>query len=249
MKQDPKLPEYNFIPNTLSQKEKNQNWELMWNGKDMDSWLFYDGERFIKESPQWRIETLKNKKNILNVLALNPENKPNVNLVKKNPYPYFEFSFAFFSKTKVNSGVKYYYQPKLNQGYEYQILLFQSKDEASQLKPSHKMASIYDLFKTSTYITTHQAGKKEYPMKYYLRPRKNWNYGKIVCRPDGTIEHWINNFKVVSINRHSKEFKQAFAKSKYRDKKKMLAFKEGYLLLQSYNNKIMYHSLKLRPLK
>ena len=243
---DPNLPEYNFVPNTLTEREKNQNWELMWNGKNMDSWLFHDGKRFIKKSRQWEIVTLKNGSH---ALAQKSGNGPKINLLKKNPYPYFEFSFAFFSKKKANSGVMYYYQPKFNQGYEYQILLFSSKEEKKKLKASHKIASIYDLFETGSYLTSHLPNKKEYPMKYYLRPRENWNYGKVVCRADGTIEHWINNFKVVSINRNSKKFKKAFDESKYQDTKEMLTFKKGYFLLQNKNDNVMYHSLKLRPLK
>ena len=246
------IPQYNFIPNTLTFKEKEQGWTLFWNGKDFDQWQHYDGKNFIENEKQWEIKTISEKKSY-NILMLDPEKnqsntiKKRANLIKKNPYRYFEFSFAFSSiKPSFNSGVKYFYQPEKNLGYEYQICLPMNHRQARKL--AHKVSALYDIFGPRNLSLTRD--KWDFPINYYvLPPVKMWNYGAIVSRSNGTIEHWLNGFKMVSFKRESKKFKEAFNLSKFKTHKNMISWQKGYILLQHHGDPIIYHSLKIRKLE
>ena len=82
-------------------------------------------------------------------------------------------------------------------------------DERHSLVPSReKMATepcplYYDLIKADK-------------QSRFVRPIGEWNKGRIVVRPDNTVEHYINGLKVVEYTRGSEAYRELVADSKYK---------------------------------
>jgi hypothetical protein len=67
--------------------------------------------------------------------------------------------------------------------------------------------------------------------------------------PDNTVQHWLNDFKVVEYNRGDNIYKALVARSKYKDFDGFGLSETGHLLLQDHGDEVHFKSLKVRKLK
>ncbi len=116
----------------------------------------------------------------------------------------FELKFDFMYTKGANSGVKYGIGnngPGL--GLEYQVLDDKVHPDAKQgVVGNRTMASLYDL------IPADKEGR-------FSKGANEWNRGRIVVCPDGTVQHWLNGRKVVEYERGGNIYKALVARSKY----------------------------------
>ena len=75
-----------------------------------------------------------------------------------------------------------------------------------------------------------------------------WNLGRIVVHPDGTVQHFLNNHKVVEYVRGSQAFKDLVAESKFKGFDGFGLSDKGYLLLQDHGDNVSFRSLKVKVL-
>ena len=120
----------------------------------------------------------------------------------KVKYSDFEFAFDFRLTAAGNSGVKYFYDEKLDKGTceEYQILDNAHPDSTKGRDGNRKAASLYDLIPAKA--------------DSILKPLGEWNSGRVVSRGK-KVEHWLNGVKVLEYERGSKAFREAVNASKY----------------------------------
>jgi hypothetical protein len=76
----------------------------------------------------------------------------------------------------------------------------------------------------------------------------DWNQGRIVVRPDNTVQHWLNGFKVVEYERKSNIFKALVARSKYEKWEGFGMNDRGPVLLQDHGDQVSFRSIKIRTL-
>jgi hypothetical protein len=152
-------------------------------------------------------------------------------IVTEKQYHDFILEFEFKVAPKTNSGVKYRWGRYGNQriGIEYQV----ADATASDTKGKHGIGSLYDLFAPSP------NGKS--------RPTGEWNTAKIIAQGD-RIEHWLNGEKVVSVTVGSPEWKDALAKSKFKEQADF-GTKPGPILLQDHGTEVWYRNLRIQELK
>lgn len=211
-------------PNTLTKKEKNQGWILLFDGKTSNGWLNSNGQPFPEKG--WEI-----KDGILKLY----ENAKAGDIVTVDEYSDFDFSVDFRMSSTCNSGIKYFYCNYLtggSLGMEYQLLDDVLSDDNK--KANHLCGSLYDIFPSNETL------KK-------MNKIGEWNIARIVSNGKH-VEHWLNGIKVVEFDRGSEAYLAAVAKSKYKTEPVFGTVEKGRILLQDHNHEISFRNIKIRKL-
>ncbi|OIR00729.1 hypothetical protein GALL_172540 [mine drainage metagenome] len=226
----------NFLPNNISQQEKNNGVQLLWDGKTTKGWRGAYKDHFPDKG--WEI-----KDGVLSVLGAEGHEAANGgDIVTDKEYSAFILQFDFKLTPGANSGVKYFVTESEHNtgsaiGLEYQIL-----DDA--LHPDAKLGSIGNRTLGSLYDLI--------PPIKEPRARKKigeWNKGMLIVRPDGTVEHWLNGWKMLDYKRGSQYFYALVAKSKYEHWPNFGMAEKGHILLQDHGNFVSFRSIKIIELK
>ena len=217
--------------NTLSPKEKQQGWQLLFDGKTTKGWKGVDSNEFPVEG--WKVVD-----GILTSVANNPDTPvKGIDIITANKYSAFDFQFEFNFAEGANSGVKYFIGnggPSI--GLEYQILDDQRHPDAKQGVVGNRcLAALYDL------IPIDNQGLA-------AKPAGEWNTGRIIVYPDNRVEHWLNGKKVLDYVRGSGIYKALVARSKYAGYEEFGMVKETPILLQYHGDQVRFRSLKIKKL-
>lgn len=218
------IPQVNLIANTLSDYEKKEGWKLLFDGKSLDGWRGALNTKLPDKG--WLFKD--------GIVSVVPKGGGG-DIVTIDQYDNFEITFDFKLTEGANSGVKYYVSEN---GYgagalglEFQILDDLRHPDAKKGHDGNRtIGSLYDL--------------KPAPVK---RPNAigEWNTGKIKAK-NNRIEHWLNGFKILEIERGSKEYLDLVAQSKYKDFKNFGMAPEGQILLQDHGDEVSYRNIKIR---
>ena len=226
----------NLLPNQLSESERADGWSLLWDGKTTQGWRSVFGTAFPENG--WKIED-----NALKVIPTDGSETGNDIVTTQQFGPAFDFRFEFLFTEGTNSGVKYFvdeqYKPggKSGIGLEYQILDDARHPDAKQgVVGNRTMGSLYDLIPSLKFEwAAARIGK--------------WNQGRIVAYPDGRVEHYLNNLKIVEYQRGTPIYKALVARSKYGQWDGFGMAKTGPILLQDHGNAVAFRSLRFKELK
>lgn len=220
----------NLIPNNICTEEKEQGYELLFDGTSTAGWKSTKSEEFPKKS--WSVQ-----KGELVVNGKDAE-KGGGDIITRKEFGPFELKFDFKITEGANSGVKYGLGnngPGL--GLEYQILDDDKHPDAKMgVVGNRTLASLYDLI----------PGEKE--GRFVNKPGE-WNQGRIVSMADGTVQHWLNGRKVVEYKRGGPIYRALVARSKYAEYKDFGTSKKGPILLQEHADNVFFRSLKIKELK
>ena len=226
----------NFIANDVSDIEKKQGYQLLWDGKTTAGWRGAYKESFPAKG--WEI-----KEGELHVLkSTGGEATNGGDIVTTAEYGAFVLQFDFKISDSANSGVKYFVTEKENNqgsaiGLEYQILDDDKHPDAKLGSIGNRtMASLYDLIPS----IKHPNAKKAIG---------EWNKGMVVVYPDNHIEHWLNGIKVLEYQRGTPYFYALVARSKYEKWPNFGMAEKGHILLQDHGTHVVFRSIKIKELK
>jgi len=241
--------------NTLTAQEQAEGFELLFDGKNLPADTFVGCKEKCERFPQkgWFVKdgclTMRPVNGISNGkwFPLPPEDQKlggggDICTVRK--YRDFDFRFDFRLTEAANSGVKYFFDEKLNKGTceEYQVLDEAHPDSTKGKDGNRRVAALYDLIPANA--------------EKVVRPLGQWNSGRVVSKGN-TVEHWLNGVKVLSYERGSDAFRAAVRTSKYATWGKDADGKpqpwgelpEGRLLLQDHSDStVSFCNLKVKAL-
>jgi hypothetical protein len=226
----------NFVPNYLSDYEKQHGWKLLFDGKSSAGWRSAKGGAFPANG--WKTDG-----GTMTILASEGKEAANVgDIVTNDQFKAFDLSFEFKLTPGANSGVKYFVTlDEKTQGsaigLEYQVL-----DDA--LHPDAKLGRDGD----RTLASLYDLKRAEHPPRF-IHPIGEWNVGRVVVYPDNRVEHYLNGAKVLEYTRGSKEFLDLVAISKYKVWPNFGMAPQGHILLQDHGNLVSFRSIKIKQLK
>lgn len=213
--------------NILTQKEKQQGWKLLFDGKTLNGW------RTFKNQPgSWKVND-----GIL--CSERSEENTHADLITNDTFDNFELSIDWKISPKGNSGIMYMvtedYDAAYESGPEYQLI----DDDGF---PEH----IEDWQKTGA-----NYGMQPPAIKAANKPGE-WNH-TIINVNKGHVEHWLNGKKIVEYNLGSDTWKKQKAAGKWKDDAGYGASKTGHIALQSAhseidNTYICFKNIKIKSL-
>ena len=210
--------------NTLSFKEAENGWVLLFDGKSTAGWTTPDGQPV---PAGWVVKA--------GTLTAEKGAKGG-DIISANSYANFELQLDYNVEPGGNSGVKYFYTTyerggKL--GMEYQLL--DDKLAEDNKKENHLTGSLYDV------LPPNAALKK-------LPAAGQWHTIRIVAKGQ-RVEHWLDGTKILEFTRGSAPFTAVVAQSKFRQA--VPAFgtvAQGRLLLQEHGATVSFRNIKIKAL-
>jgi hypothetical protein len=208
--------------NELTEAEKAQGWQLLFDGKTLDGWRTYAG----KQAAGWEV-----KDGTLHAIA----NARGVELITEKKYDNFELAWEWKLPPAGNNGVKYFVteQRPSAPGHEYQMV-DDVRHPDGKIGPLRQTAAFY-------YVLPAAADKP-------YREAGEWNQSKIVVRGN-IVEHWLNGKKVLTYEAGSDAVKAGVAASKFVREPGFGAKIPGHIMLTYHNDDCWFRNIKLRELK
>lgn len=220
--------------NTLTAQEKQQGWELLFDGSSTDHWRGAHKEQFPEKG--WKVEDGA----LVVIESGGRESQNGGDIVTKEEFSDFHLKLDFKLTEGANSGIKYFVTEGYDSqgsaiGLEYQILDDEKHPDAKQGnngEGTRTVGSLYDLIAAKD--------KK-------VNPIGAWNQAEIVVKGNH-VEHWLNGEKVLEYERGSDQYQQLVKNSKYNKFNNFGLAEEGHILLQDHGNRVYFKNIKIRAL-
>ncbi|MDP9229160.1 MAG: DUF1080 domain-containing protein [Bacteroidota bacterium] len=216
--------------NTLTEKEKKEGWQLLFNGKDLQGWHSYLEK---KAGKAWQVKD--------GVIALNKDDKSvyedYADLTSDAEFENFDLKLEWKTDTCANSGVMFYvhespeYKETWETGPEMQIEdLICSPDHLSQM---NRAGTLYDLVAVDTEWVSAANTWYEYEIKVNK----------------GHLQMYENGHKVIDTYMWNDHWKELIAACKFKDMSNFGTFRKGHISFQgTENGKLWFRNIKIRKL-
>jgi hypothetical protein len=216
------VPETTY--NHLTEVEKAEGWQLLFDGETTGLWRAYQKETFPNGG--WEVNNGE-----LHV------QKGGGDIITKEQFGNFDLKMDFLLSDTANSGIFYLAieEPEMaiwQNCPEYQILDNQTYIDMNGDMSTHLTAENYDL----------QSAPED-----YTNPVGEWNTARIIHN-NGHVEHWLNGKKTVEYDIGSEEWESLVKKSKFADYPKYGRAKKGHIGLQDHGHLVKFRNLKIKKL-
>lgn len=222
--------------NTLTGAEKEEGWELLFDGKTLEGWR---GFGLDKAPDGWIVEDGTIKILPKTDWPRQADGQPilGADLITVETYKDFELVWDWKIGNGGNSGIKYNVSEELSLsyppkgcalGFEYQMM---DDTGLSGRSLDNSTGALYDLVPPS--------GDK------LLKPVGKFNTSRILFI-NNHVEHWLNGKKVLEYDMGSSSFDSLIQKSKFRDIPGFADKKRGHIVLQDHAEEAWFKNLKIR---
>ncbi|NQZ58148.1 MAG: DUF1080 domain-containing protein [Lentisphaeraceae bacterium] len=207
--------------NTLSEKEKTEGWQLLFNGKDISQWRNFKKQTVNKK---WKI--------VDGSMSLSA--RRGGDLITKKQYENFDFKLEWKISENGNSGVFILVDEKGKQIYSHapEIQILDNEGHRDKKLPTHRSGSLYDMIEAPA-ASQKKAGQ--------------WNKLRILLNRRH-LQIWQNNIQTVDIVIGSEKWNKVLAKSKFKNWQGFAKNSTGHLGLQDHGNVVFYKNLKIREI-
>ncbi len=222
--------------NQFTNKEKNDGWQLLFDGKSTNGWHTYGMPAAGKA---WTVKD--------GALYLDADNKKNLadkesgDLVTNEEYDNFDLKLDWKIGPKGNSGIIFYiHEDKIkfsntyNTGMECQVL-----DNGTPIRLGHPDAKLY----------SHRAGDL-YDLlasKEAVKPQGEWNQVEIKSI-NGKLDFYMNGEHTLSTTLWNDNWKQMIAISKFKDMPGFGTYKKGKISLQDHGEDVWFKNIRIKRL-
>ena len=214
--------------NTLTDAEKADGWKLLFDGKTLNGWRDYNGDKL---TAPWVVEDGF-------IRAKGAGSDASGYIVTDKIYENFELVWDWKIAKGGNSGMIYHVveNPKFKVPYvtgpEYQLI-----DDIGF--PEH----LEDWQKTAADYAMHIPDTT----KLKIKPAGEWNTSKIVF-DNGHVEHWLNGEKVVEFEAWTDDWFKRKNSGKWKDAPEYGLAHKGVISLQDHGSAAWFRNIKIKEL-
>jgi hypothetical protein len=214
--------------NTLTDAEKADGWKLLFDGKTLNGWRDYNGDKL---TAPWVVEDGC-------IRAKGAGSDASGYIVTDSMYENFELVWDWKIAKGGNSGMIYHVveNPKFKVPYvtgpEYQLI-----DDIGF--PEH----LEDWQKTAADYAMHIPDTT----KLKIKPAGEWNTSKIVF-DNGHVEHWLNGEKVVEFEAWTDDWFKRKNSGKWKDAPEYGLAHKGVISLQDHGSAAWFRNIKIKEL-
>ncbi len=217
--------------NSLSSEEKNEGWQLLFDGQTTKGWHKYGN---LPVGAAWIVRD--------GVLMLDTAKKADWqvsnggDIVTDEEFENYHLQLDWKIAKNGNSGIIFnIHEDKSLQypwytGMEMQIL--DNDGHADGKITKHRAGDLYDLIKST---------------KETVKPVGEWNHAEIKCL-NGKLDLYLNGENIVSTTLWNDEWKKLVAGSKFKTMEGFGAYKKGRIGLQDHGNEVQFRNIKIRRL-
>jgi hypothetical protein len=220
------------IVNQLSNQEKAEGWQLLFDGQSSKGWHNYGGG---PAGEAWKIAD--------GTIYLDTSSKVDGkvkgggDLTTDEEYENFHLKLEWKIAKNGNSGIIFYvkedtvkYKRSYETGPEMQVLDNDGHPDGKINK--HRAGDLYDLIACS---------------KETVKPVGEWNLAEIKC-VNGKLDFYLNGENVVSTMLWDDNWKQMVANSKFKQWADFGTIKKGKICLQDHDNTVWYRNVMIKRL-
>jgi hypothetical protein len=214
-------------PNTLTNNEKKDGWQLLFNGTTTDGWHGYN----MKVFPDcWKIED--------GALTMNSTgSKEDQDIITNEKYRNFALSLEYKLTKAANSGVIFQvaedtmYKFPYETGPEFQIIDHENwvNDTLEDVQINGANYAMYP------------------PMAKPYKPLGEWNQLFLVVKGD-SVTQMLNGVVVVKYVKNTDEWKALRNSGKWSAFPDWGKYDEGFISLQNHGTKVWYRDIKLKKI-
>ncbi|MDB5248495.1 MAG: glycosyl hydrolase [Segetibacter sp.] len=222
----------NTRANTLSNKEKQEGFQLLFDGSTTNGWHTYG---YNTAGNAWVVTDGAVGLNMATKSSW-PRNESR-DLLTNEEYENFHFIYDWKIGTKGNSGViflvnedKVKYRTTYQTGLEMQVIDNNGHPDAKNIK--HRAGDLYDLISSSSE-----------PAK----PANEWNHAEIILNK-GKLDFYLNGVHIINTTMWDDNWKKLVAGSKFKSMPAFSTFKKGKIALQEHGEEVWFRNLKIKRL-
>ena len=217
--------------NMLTNQEKADGWQLLFDGKNIEGWHKY-GTDSIGQA--WEVNDQSIHLNVSDKKEWQAKNGGDI--ISKNEYSNFHLKLDWKIAKNGNSGIIFYVKedPKTYKypwmtGPEMQVLDNSGHPDSKIIK--HRAGDLYDLI----------TGKET------VKPAEQWNHAEIISNK-GKLEFFLNDVKVLETTMWDDLWRKMIAGSKFVEFPGFGTYKSGKLCLQDHGDNVWFRNIKIREL-
>lgn len=220
------------VMNTLTDEQKADGWQLLFDGQTTNGWHKYGG---APVGSAWKIAdgTLY----LDTTVKENWQIKDGGDIVSDEEFENFHLKLEWKIAKDGNSGVIFYvhedtakYKWPWETGPEMQVLDNNGHPDSKIIK--HRAGDLYDLITSSPET---------------VKPAGEWNLAEIKSE-NGKLDFYLNGTNVLSTTMWDDNWKKLIAGSKFKAMSDFGTYKKGKIALQDHGNTVWYRNVMIKRL-
>ena len=213
--------------NELTELEKAEGWQLLFDGESLDNWKAYNADG----TGSWLVEDGL-------LAASGTGSDSNGYIITRKQYHNFNLKFEWKIAPEGNSGVLYHVIESENfstpylTGPEYQLV--DDVDFPEELEEWQKTGADYAMYVPDV-------------KKKKLNPAGEWNSSSIVF-DNGLVEHWLNGEKILEFKAWTNEWFELKNSGKWENAPEYGLSSVGHISLQDHGSRVWFRNMKIKEL-
>lgn len=211
--------------NVLSENEKKEGWQLLFNGKNLAGWKAFQG----KEITGWKVID-----GVLNNSGVGSDHGGDI--ITKDKFQDFELYLEWKIGSKSNSGIFFHVNEKIGKaiyesGPEYQLL--DDKGWPDKLHDNQYSGANYGMHP---------------PQNASVKKIDEWNQTRIIVEGPH-VQHFLNGVKIVDYQLWNDDWMKRKENGKWKDYPYYGMAKKGHIGLQDHGGLAQFRNMKIRIIK
>lgn len=216
-----------LAPNTLTEQEKQQGWQLLFDGETTQGWHPF---QHPGAQSAWIV------RDGMLTINLKASGVQHGDLATDLEFENYELQFEWKSPANGNSGVFINvqetpeHQIAWQTGPEYQLLGTAHKDNEDPAKRSGDIFGYVSALASANVYNEAQ-----------------WNQS-VIRQHNGKVEFYLNGSRTASVDFSSREWKDWLAESRFKDLPQFSASTRGHIVLQEWTSPIYFRNIRIKQL-